>query len=293
MVVFAQPRAWTSTSCRFVSLKRGCMGSIKRLRHSSTGGNARGDETRLRIIEAAIELFGEHGFKGASTRDIATRAGVNAPALQYYFENKKGVYQTCAEYIADDMWMYLEPVVIHATQVLRQDGHTPALIDTFIDAFIRIQDVVADRMFVKGCAPNQRFFFAREQAGHEPSMASEILTRRLRQPLNDVGSRLIARITGTKPDDQLALIRMLSLHGQLLMFHVAPRTAFALLGWTEIDAEKGELLKATVRAQTRILLEQWSKEGLANARESSGRKKPVARAVAKKPTARKSTTASA
>jgi hypothetical protein len=62
---------------------------------------------------------------------------------------------------------------------------------------------------------------------------------------------------------------------------------------TEIDAEKGELLKATVRAQTRILLEQWSKEGLANARESSGRKKPVARAVAKKPTARKSTTASA
>jgi AcrR family transcriptional regulator len=70
------------------------MGSIKRLRHPSTGGNARGDATRLRIIEAAIELFGEHGFKGASTRDIAARAGVNAPALQYYFENKKGVYQT-------------------------------------------------------------------------------------------------------------------------------------------------------------------------------------------------------
>jgi hypothetical protein len=53
------------------------------------------------------------------------------------------------------------------------------------------------------------------------------------------------------------------------------------------------LLKATVRAQTRILLEQWSKEQLANARESSGRKKPLARVVAKKRTARKSTTASA
>ena len=117
--------------------------------------------------------------------------------------------------------------------------------------------------------------------------------RRVRQPLNDVGSRLIARITGAKPDDELTLIRLMSLHGQLLMFHVAPRTTLALLGWKEIDTEKGDLLKATVRAQTRILLEQWSKEGLANARESSGRKKPLARAVAKKPTARKSTTASA
>jgi len=236
------------------------MGSIKRLRHPSTGGNARGDATRLRIIEAAIELFGEHGFKGASTRDIAARAGVNAPALRYYFDNKKGVYQTCAEYIADDAWMYLESVVTHATEVLRQDGDTPALIDTFIDAFIRIQETLADRMFVKGCVPNQRLFFVREQAGHESGVASEILTRRLRQPLNDVGAELIARITGTAFDDPITLIRTLSLHGQVLIFHAAPRSTFALLGSKEIDAKKGELLKATVRAQTRTLLEHWSRQ---------------------------------
>jgi AcrR family transcriptional regulator len=266
------------------------MNDTKRLRRPSAGGYVRGDETRLRIIEAAIESFGEHGFEGASTRDIAARAGVNAPALQYYFENKEGVYRACAEYIADASWETFEPVVTHAAEVLSNDSDTPVL----IDAFIRIQEAIADRMFLKACGPtNQRLFFAREQAGHEPSIASEILTRRLRQPLNDVGSRLIARITGTKPDDPLALIRMLSLHGQLLMFHVAPRTTLALLGWTEIDAEKGELLKATVRAQTRILLEQWSNEALANAREPSGSKKPVARAVAKKTAARKSTTASA
>ncbi|SAL52724.1 TetR family transcriptional regulator [Caballeronia udeis] len=242
------------------------MGSIKRLRHPSTGGNARGDATRLRIIEAAIELFGEHGFEGASTRDIAARAGVNPPALQYYFENKKGVYQTCAEYLADDAWMYLEPVISHATEVLRQEGDTPALIDTFIEAFIRLQEAVADRMFVEGCVPNQRLFFAREQAGHEPSMASEVLTRRLRLPLNNVAAELIARITGTAADDPVTLIRMLSLHGQVLIFHVAPRITFALLGSKAIDAKKGELLKATVRAQTRSLLEHWSRERRARMR---------------------------
>ena len=108
------------------------MNDIKRLRRPSAGGYARGDETRLRIIEAAIESFGEHGFDGASTRDIAARAGVNAPALQYYFENKEGVYRACAEYIADDAWVIFAPVIEHATQVLADNGDVPAMILSLI-----------------------------------------------------------------------------------------------------------------------------------------------------------------
>jgi AcrR family transcriptional regulator len=260
------------------------MNDAKRLRRPTAGGYVRGDETRLRIIEAAIELFGEHGFDGASTRDIAARAGVNAPALQYYFENKEGVFRACAEHIADDAWRNFEPVVAHATEVLRGMANseaaagaapgteTEADLEALIDAFVRIQEVMADRMFikVKAChGPNHRLFFAREQAGHEPNVASEILTRRLRKPLNDVGAQLIARITGMAVDDPVTLIRMLSLHGQLLMFHIAPRSTLGLLGWSEIDAEKGELLKNTVREQTRFLLHQWSKTRPARPRAAS------------------------
>jgi hypothetical protein len=102
---------------------------------------------------------------------------------------------------------------------------------------------------------------------------------------------LIARITGAKPDDELTLIRLMSLHGQLLMFHVAPRTTLALLGWKEIDTEKGDLLKATVRTQTHILLEQWSREGLAKKPESS--KKPVAKSAPRKRAALKDVKAAA
>src|SRR6185312_1309491 len=79
------------------------MTPVKRLRRPPAGGYARGDETRERIIDAAVKLFGERGFAAASTRDIATAAGVNAPALQYYFENKEGLYQACAEFIASDL----------------------------------------------------------------------------------------------------------------------------------------------------------------------------------------------
>ncbi|MFP3616373.1 TetR family transcriptional regulator, partial [Paraburkholderia sp. SIMBA_050] len=68
-----------------------------RHRPAAEGGYQRGEETRAKIIEAALSLFGERGFEGASTRDIAEHAGVNAPALVYYFDNKEGVYQACVE----------------------------------------------------------------------------------------------------------------------------------------------------------------------------------------------------
>ena len=76
------------------------MTETKRPRRPAGGGYARGDETRRRIIDAAVEVFGERGFEAASTREIAARAGVNAPALQYYFENKEGVYRACVEFFA-------------------------------------------------------------------------------------------------------------------------------------------------------------------------------------------------
>lgn len=230
------------------------MSDAKRLRRPSEGGYARGDETKLRIIEAAIELFGEQGYDRASTREIATRAGVNAPALQYYFENKEGLYRACAEYIAHFAGMQFEPVAEQAWKVLRSGAGTAALIDVFLG----IQEVIADRIFTSPCIPSQRLFFAREQGGQEPSIASEILQQRLRKPLNDLSAALIARITGTEVDDPVTLIRMMSLHGQLLLFHVSKRNVLSLLDWKDIDAEKSELIRSTVRSQTRTLLELWS-----------------------------------
>ncbi len=86
-----------------------------------------------RIIEAAIELFGEHGFERASTRDIAARAGVNAPALQYYFENKEGVYRACAEALADDAWKIFGPSIQKAHPARSpRNADTAPLIDAFI-----------------------------------------------------------------------------------------------------------------------------------------------------------------
>src|SRR5215469_13323418 len=84
-------------------VQEGAMGAPAPRRRPVEGGYARGEETRLRIIATAIPLFGRRGFDGVSTREIAAEAGVNPPALQYYFDSKEGLYRACCEYIADQV----------------------------------------------------------------------------------------------------------------------------------------------------------------------------------------------
>lgn len=51
------------------------------------------NSTRNKIIEATIELVNERGYKGATTREIAKRAGVNEVTLFRHFGSKKGIVE--------------------------------------------------------------------------------------------------------------------------------------------------------------------------------------------------------
>jgi len=50
------------------------------------------ERTRVRILDAAVVEFGEHGFAGARISAIARRAGVNEQLISYYFDSKEGLY---------------------------------------------------------------------------------------------------------------------------------------------------------------------------------------------------------
>jgi TetR/AcrR family transcriptional regulator len=53
--------------------------------------------TRHRIVAAAIDLFSERSFDGATTRDIAAKAGVTQPLLNYYFRSKEELWQAAVD----------------------------------------------------------------------------------------------------------------------------------------------------------------------------------------------------
>src|SRR5664280_136425 len=52
---------------------------------------SRGDATRHRLIDAAVETLKEHGYAGASARVIAERAGVNQGLIFYHFDSVTGL----------------------------------------------------------------------------------------------------------------------------------------------------------------------------------------------------------
>lgn len=53
----------------------------------------RGDHTKQRLLQAALEVFGEFGLQAATTRDIARHAGQNIAAITYHFHSKEGLYR--------------------------------------------------------------------------------------------------------------------------------------------------------------------------------------------------------
>jgi AcrR family transcriptional regulator len=49
---------------------------------------AAGDERRARIVAAALEVFAERGYKGASLAQIGERVGITQQAVLYHFRSK-------------------------------------------------------------------------------------------------------------------------------------------------------------------------------------------------------------
>jgi len=51
------------------------------------------EETRWRLLQAATEVFAEVGYRAATTREIARRAGVNLASIHYHFGDKAELYR--------------------------------------------------------------------------------------------------------------------------------------------------------------------------------------------------------
>lgn len=65
------------------------------------------EEKRELILEAALEVFSAHGFRGATIDQIAEAAGMSKPNLLYYFRRKEDVHQTLIARLLDT---WLQPL---------------------------------------------------------------------------------------------------------------------------------------------------------------------------------------
>ena len=61
------------------------------------------EATRERIVDAAVQAFADYGFRGASTREIAKRAGTNQGLITYHFQSKDDLWEAAADRIFSEL----------------------------------------------------------------------------------------------------------------------------------------------------------------------------------------------
>lgn len=233
---------------------------MARHKPAAEGGYQRGEETRARIIEAAVSVFGERGYDGASTRDIANAAGVNSPALQYYFDGKEGVYLACVEHLITLLWRKMgEPVEAAERALADLAAGDPALIEASLGILGAVVSTIQDSPQTTAW----RAFLDRHQAGLCPERATTAFEDRFKKRIGVVIRQLIARLAGLDVEDERTIIHSIALFSQGLAFRVQKPKLLESLKWTEVGLKEMELVRDVVLTQARFTL-----EGLVRQRET-------------------------
>lgn len=87
---------------------------------------------RERVVEAALELFAQHGIRGTSIQMIATRLGVTKASVYYQFQSKDDIVLAVAQPIFDDIEHVQRIAAALPTDQARRDVALSGLIDLAI-----------------------------------------------------------------------------------------------------------------------------------------------------------------
>jgi TetR/AcrR family transcriptional regulator, regulator of cefoperazone and chloramphenicol sensitivity len=207
-------------------------GKTSKTRTAATAGYRKGDETRQRLLEMALEAFGDASYKVATTRRIAEAAEVSLPTLQYYFGGKEGLYRACAEAIVERYRRYTQAAASAAAKALSEDVAAET-------ARWHLKAVIgALGGFLVGSTEAERWaqFVAREL--RDPGPAFEILYESLWRPGVILTARLVARIVGKPENDPAAHIQALLLISSLSAFESRRSIALRTMGWSSIGRDE-------------------------------------------------------
>lgn len=106
------------------------MPAPKKTAAEKPGTPARGPRSRIQkrnrqiILDAALEVFSTHGFRGATLDQIAAQAGLSKPNLLYYFDSKDAIHRDLLTRLLDT---WLDPL-----RMIDKDGEPQAEIMAYL-----------------------------------------------------------------------------------------------------------------------------------------------------------------
>lgn len=184
---------------------------------SADGGYRKGEETRNRILLAALDVFGNHGFETVTTRQIAEAAGINLPALTYYFGNKEGLYLACAQSIVTSFREGVGTIATEAIAALRK----PMDATGARELLKQLLSTLARFLLSSSTDQGRTLFVRREIAS--PGPAFEILYSELWLPGIEVTAQLLSRATSGRLSEPASKVRAVLMIASLTGFQSGRR----------------------------------------------------------------------
>lgn len=217
-------------------------------RHHQQARRDRGAETRTRLIAAALEVFGQYGFEGATTRQIAKAADANLAAIVYHFGSKEALYLAVAEYVAASIGALVGPTLesVAAPEALASPEAARA-------ALLRMMGTYLDVILGSDEAELWARFIVREQM--QPSEAFDVIFNFMGGS-HAIASRLVARIIGRAEADDEVKLRVFTLIGQILVFRVAQAVVLRTMGWTSIGETERGVIRETILSNVNAILDR-------------------------------------
>ncbi len=208
-----------------------------RPRHFRRARLDRGAETRARLIEAALDVFGRLGLEGATTRQIAKRAGVNLAAIVYHFGGKEALHLAVAEHVVSRISDLLQPVLAEMADAgaVASPAAARAALSHVLGHYVDV---------ILGTAEAERWsrFIVREQM--QPTRAFDTIARFM-GGAHGLATRLVATALGRREDEEVRL-RVFTIIGQIMVFRFAHALVLGRMGWKSIGAGERAFIKRIV-----------------------------------------------
>jgi len=171
------------------------------------------DDPRIRLLEAAGQIFADKGFEGATVREICKRAGANIAAVNYYFRDKERLYIEAVKHASCG--------AVGHPQLPEWGPDTPAA--TKLRDFLRM---VVARMMTTDRPAWYTQLMMREMA--QPTTACTEMVREFVRPLSDILQGILREILPPQTPPWRRFLTGFSIVGQCL-YHVQNKPIAALL----------------------------------------------------------------
>jgi AcrR family transcriptional regulator len=209
------------------------------------------EQTRQALIGAGLKLFGENGFAGTSTRQLAAAANANIGSIAYHFGSKEGLRAACAGFI-------VETIKDMANQAL--DATDPSVADP--EAASRQLSAALERMVafvvVSPEAGAIVQFILRELS--QPTAALDIIYEGVFEPTHRRLCQIWAAATGEDADSERTRIAVFTMIGQIVYFRIGRIAVMRRMGWSDIGTREAAAIVAVARDNLAAMLVSWKGE---------------------------------